>query len=143
MMFSIKTSRPRLPAEAPPGVQVLSARLERGLSSPQQSANDQRLLFFRRGTEIERCCRLESPRSSPEHVRRYCLSAATASRAHSAFTLIEIMVVIAIMAIIMGMTVPFAYKALKKEGMGQAVSEVVEVCSHARARAIMGGEPTF
>jgi prepilin-type N-terminal cleavage/methylation domain-containing protein len=60
-----------------------------------------------------------------------------------AFTLIEIMIVVAIMAIIMGMTVPFAYKALRKEGMGQAVSEVVEVCSHARARAIMGGQPTF
>jgi Tfp pilus assembly protein FimT len=61
----------------------------------------------------------------------------------SAFTLIEIMVVVCIMAIIMGMTVPFAYKALRKEGMSQAVSEVVEVCSHARARAIMGGQPTF
>ena len=61
----------------------------------------------------------------------------------SAFTLIEIMVVVGIMAIIMGMTVPFAYRALKKEGMSQAVSEVVEVCSHARARAIMGGSPTF
>jgi len=61
----------------------------------------------------------------------------------SAFTLIEIMVVVCIMAIIMGMTVPFAYKALRKEGMSQAVSEVVEVCSHARARAIMGGQPAF
>jgi len=60
-----------------------------------------------------------------------------------AFTLIEIMVVVCIMAIVMGMTVPFAYRALHKEGMSQAVSEVVEVCSHARARAIMGGQPTF
>src|SRR5437868_4609044 len=64
-------------------------------------------------------------------------------RKQSAFTLIEIMIVVAIMAIIMGMAVPFAYKALRKEGMSQAVSEVVEVCSHARARAIMGGQPTF
>jgi prepilin-type N-terminal cleavage/methylation domain-containing protein len=58
------------------------------------------------------------------------------------FTLIEIMVVVAIMAIVMAMGVPFAYRALHKEGLIAAVGDVVEVCSNARARAIMRGTMT-
>ena len=53
------------------------------------------------------------------------------------FTLIEIMIVVAIMAIIMTMSVPIVYKVWHKAPMRKAVSELVEVCSNARARAIM------
>jgi len=59
-----------------------------------------------------------------------------------AFTLIEIMIVVAIMAIVMTMGVPIVYKVWRKAPMRQAVADIVEVCSHARARAIMQGVPT-
>jgi prepilin-type N-terminal cleavage/methylation domain-containing protein len=58
------------------------------------------------------------------------------------FTLIEIMIVVAIMAIVMTMSVPIVYKTWRKAPMRKAVSDVVEVCSHARARAIMQGVMT-
>jgi len=56
-----------------------------------------------------------------------------------AFTLIEIMVVVAIMGIILATGIPSIYRMMKKEGMRLAVSDVVEVCSNARARAIFSG----
>ena len=56
-----------------------------------------------------------------------------------AFTLIEIMVVVAIMGLILATGIPSIYHIWKKEGMRQAVSDVVEVCSNARARAIFSG----
>jgi prepilin-type N-terminal cleavage/methylation domain-containing protein len=59
-----------------------------------------------------------------------------------AFTLIEIMVVVAIIGIVMTMSVPIVYKISHKEALRQAVSDVVEVCSHARAQAIMQGSMT-
>jgi len=55
------------------------------------------------------------------------------------FTLIEIMIVVAIMATVMTMGVPIVYKAWHKAPMAKALSELVEVCSNARARAIMRG----
>ncbi len=58
------------------------------------------------------------------------------------FTLIEIMVVVGIMGIILAMGVPSILKAIRKEGMRKAVSDVEEVCSNARARAILGGKQT-
>jgi prepilin-type N-terminal cleavage/methylation domain-containing protein len=67
------------------------------------------------------------------------LAAATRSRA---FTLIEIMIVVAIMGIVMAMSVPIVYKVWRKAPMRQAVKDIVEVCSHARARAIMQGKVT-
>lgn len=59
-----------------------------------------------------------------------------------AFTLIELMVVICIMGIIMAIGIPFAYHTMHKESLTKAVSDVVEVCSHARARAILQGQMT-
>ena len=52
------------------------------------------------------------------------------------------MIVVAIMAIVMSTSVPIVYKAWRKAPMRQAVKDVVEVCSHARARAIMQGVMT-
>lgn len=51
------------------------------------------------------------------------------------------MIVVAIMGVVMTMSVPIVYKVWRKAPMRKAVSEVVEVCSHARARAIMQGAP--
>ena len=59
-----------------------------------------------------------------------------------AFTLIEIMIVVGIMGIVMAMSVPIVYKAWHKAPMRDAVKNIVEVCSHARARAIMQGTIT-
>src|SRR6266481_2048570 len=57
----------------------------------------------------------------------------------SAFTLIEIMVVVAIMAIVMTLAIPMIYQQLHPESMRKAVNDVMEACSHARARAILDG----
>jgi prepilin-type N-terminal cleavage/methylation domain-containing protein len=57
----------------------------------------------------------------------------------SGFTLIEIMIVVGIMSVVLTMGVPIVYKAWHKAPMSQAVSDVIEVCSHARALAILQG----
>ena len=46
------------------------------------------------------------------------------------------------MGIVMAMSVPIVYKLWRKAPMRQAVKDIVEVCSHARARAIMQGQVT-
>jgi prepilin-type N-terminal cleavage/methylation domain-containing protein len=60
----------------------------------------------------------------------------------SAFTLIELMVVVAIMGVIMAIGIPFAYHTMHKESLTKTVSDVMEVFSHARARAILQGQMT-
>lgn len=67
--------------------------------------------------------------------RRRCLPRSRA------FTLIEIMVVVAIMGLILATGIPSIYRIWHKEGMRQAVSDVLEVLSHARAQAIFRGSP--
>jgi prepilin-type N-terminal cleavage/methylation domain-containing protein len=59
-----------------------------------------------------------------------------ASRPHG-FTLIEIMAVIGIMALVLTMGVPIVYKTWHKEALTKAVTDIVEVLSNARARAIL------
>jgi prepilin-type N-terminal cleavage/methylation domain-containing protein len=54
-----------------------------------------------------------------------------------AFTLIEIMVVVAIIGLFAAIGLPSLMKALEKEGMRKAVSEVIDVCASARAKAIL------
>jgi Tfp pilus assembly protein FimT len=50
------------------------------------------------------------------------------------------MIVVGIMGVVMTMGVPIVYKVWRKAPMTQAISEIVEVCSHARAMAIMQGK---
>ena len=54
-----------------------------------------------------------------------------------AFTLIEIMIVVAIMGLIAAMGVPSILQTFRKDGMRKAVSDVMDVCSEARTRAIL------
>jgi type IV fimbrial biogenesis protein FimT len=64
------------------------------------------------------------------------------SQFHRAFTLIEIMVVVAIIGLVLAMGVPSLLMAVRKEGMRKGVSDVMDACSEARARAIYQGKPT-
>lgn len=64
-------------------------------------------------------------------------------RRAGAFTLIEVMVVVAIMGVILAIGVPSILRALSKEGMRAAVSDLVDICSNARARAVLGGKTTL
>jgi len=59
----------------------------------------------------------------------------------AAFTLLEIMIVVGIMGILLTMGVPIVYRAWNRAPMAKALSEVIEVCSRARAVAIMQGKP--
>lgn len=59
------------------------------------------------------------------------------SKAARGFTLIEIMVVVAIMGLIMAMGLPSILSAIKKDGMRKAISDLQDVCYQARAQAIM------
>jgi prepilin-type N-terminal cleavage/methylation domain-containing protein len=64
------------------------------------------------------------------------------SRQFAAFTLIEIMVVVAIIGMIMAMGVPTLYHMLRREGFGKTVTDVMELCGTARAQAILRGVTT-
>ena len=64
------------------------------------------------------------------------------TRHASAFTLIEIMIVVAIIGLIAAMGVPSIFQVFRREGMRQAVSEVQQLLADARARAIYSGRTT-
>lgn len=64
---------------------------------------------------------------------------ASAGWRRSAFTLIEIMLVVGILAVLLGVTVPSFYQSLKKEPMRKALTGVADACEMARAQAILRG----
>jgi len=57
-----------------------------------------------------------------------------------AFTLIEIMVVVGIIGLIAAMGMPAMLKAVQKEGMRKALSDITDVCTSARAKAIFSNQ---
>jgi len=52
------------------------------------------------------------------------------------------MIVVGIIGIVMSAGVPTLYRMIKKDGFRRTVNDVVEVCTAARARAIMEGVET-
>ena len=58
------------------------------------------------------------------------------------FTLIEIMVVVAIIGLVAAMGMPSIIRAVQKEGMRKALSDVQDVCFTARQRAIISKPKT-
>ena len=59
-----------------------------------------------------------------------------------AFTLIELMVVVGIIGLILAMGGPTLYHFFHKEGFRKSVGNMMEVCSAARSRAILGQTTT-
>ena len=59
-----------------------------------------------------------------------------------AFTLIEIMIVVAIMGLIAAIGVPSILQTFRTEGMRKAVSDVQDVCAEARQDAILYNKTT-
>lgn len=55
------------------------------------------------------------------------------------FTLIEIMMVVGILGLVAMWGVPAIYRISRQESLREAVNDIVEVCSHARAQAILQG----
>jgi prepilin-type N-terminal cleavage/methylation domain-containing protein len=71
-----------------------------------------------------------------------CSALGTARRSSCAFTLIEIMVAVGIIAILLAIAIPSVYQGMNKEPMRKATEDLKEACSQARARAILNGVPT-
>jgi prepilin-type N-terminal cleavage/methylation domain-containing protein len=71
---------------------------------------------------------------------RFRLSALDPRR-KGAFTLLEIMMVVAIFGLMLTMGVPAILRTMHQEPLRKAVNDVMDICSHARAQAILHGVP--
>jgi type II secretory pathway pseudopilin PulG len=69
------------------------------------------------------------------------LSARSRPARAGAFTLIEILIVVGIIGLTLTMGVPAFVKALNKEGMRKAQSDLLEACQKARGGAIIHAKP--
>ena len=59
-----------------------------------------------------------------------------------AFTLIELMVVVGIIALVMTISIPSIYRKLHPDSITKAVEDVMDACRYARGRAILEGTVT-
>jgi prepilin-type N-terminal cleavage/methylation domain-containing protein len=66
----------------------------------------------------------------------------TRHRYERAFTLLEIMMVVAIIGLMMTMSVPAILRTMHQEPLRKAVNDVLNICNHARAQAILHGVTT-
>ncbi len=75
-------------------------------------------------------------------MKTVCFNDVKAKRARRAFTLIEIMITVAIMGLVLTMGAPPFVRALRKEGMRKALSDLTEACDKARADAVLNSRPS-
>ena len=66
----------------------------------------------------------------------------TRPQREQAFTLLEIMMVVAIIGLMMTMSVPAILRTMHQGPLRKAVNDVLNICSHARAQAILHGVTT-
>ncbi len=64
------------------------------------------------------------------------------ARFKGAFTLLEIMMVVAIIGLMLTMGVPAILRTMHEEPLRKAVNDAVNICSHARAQAVLHSETT-
>jgi prepilin-type N-terminal cleavage/methylation domain-containing protein len=55
------------------------------------------------------------------------------------FTLVEIMIVVAVIGVTLGIGIPSMFRMMHREGIRAASSDVLEACAKARAAAILSG----
>jgi len=60
----------------------------------------------------------------------------------SAFTLVELLVVVAIIGLVMTISIPSIYRKLHPDSINKAVEDVMDACRYARGRAILEGAVT-
>lgn len=58
-----------------------------------------------------------------------------------AFTLVELMIVVAIMGLVVGVGIPAIFRMAEKDALRAAVTSMMEACQAARAQAILTGQP--
>jgi prepilin-type N-terminal cleavage/methylation domain-containing protein len=63
-------------------------------------------------------------------------------RRRGAFTLLEVMIVLAILALVLGVGVPALFSTFRREPMRDATKAFMEACHEARAQAILQAAPT-
>ena len=67
-------------------------------------------------------------------------SLSVSCRSIRAFTLVEMMIVIAIVALVLSIGIPSMFRSMNKEGMRKATSDLLDACAAARAAAIISGK---
>jgi len=65
------------------------------------------------------------------------------ARRTSGFTLIEVMMVVAILGLTLTMGLPSFVKTIKREGMRKVQMDLMEACRTARRSAILSSEPVY
>ena len=87
-------------------------------------------------------CEERNPARECACAARSPLYVSRASDQRHAFTLIEIMVAIGIVAVILTISFPFMANQMRKDSMRQAVLDITEACRVARERAVLNGVTT-